>query len=285
MDSKKKRMIEESIKLFSEKGFHTTSIQEIANKSEVSKGAFYLHFCSKNELLVEIYKYYSNVIIEKISSIKSDTEKPFDQFTEQIAALLSLFKEHKEYLIMHVRDNVNLGDKMDELIYNIHKQAYTWISDQLIHVYGDKVRPYLVDMVIQADGLIGGYFKWIVIHDLTFDPKQLAQYITDKIDLIVQKVITDQQSVIFTYQDLKKFTNPAVHELIQQVKNQIERSGQPEDTEAIQVLEEEWNKTEPKNIIIQSMLERLELNPAVKETIQILKKTAVTIRLRLIKKT
>ncbi|WP_058308677.1 TetR/AcrR family transcriptional regulator [Gracilibacillus massiliensis] len=272
MDDKKKRMIEESMKLFSEKGFHSTSIQEIADKSDVSKGAFYLHFQSKDELMIEIYKYYSEVILEKMGSINSSSQNPLEQFTEQIAAFLGLFKEHKEYLMMHVRDNINLGDKMNELIFSLHKQSYDWIESQITLIYGEKVQPYIVDIVIQIDGMLSGYFKWIAIHDLKFNNKELANYITSKVDVIVQSILHEHKQSIFQYQDLSMFKEPNAQEIIQQIKKQIERSDKPELIEAIHVLEEEWNKQEPKKIIIQSMLEHLEANATIKESIRTLKK-------------
>jgi len=268
---KKKRMIEESMKLFSEKGFHSTSIQEIADKSHVSKGAFYLHFQSKDELLIEIYSYYSEMILEKIGSINSRTHDPLEQFTEQIEAFLGLFKDHKEYLMMHVRDNINLGEKMNELIFSLHKQSYNWLENQIISIYGESIQPHIVDIVIQIDGILSGYFKWIAIHDLTFDSEQLAKYIINKVDVIVKSILQENQQPIFTYQALSMFKVPSAQEIIQQIKKQIERSGNRELLEAIHVLEEEWNKKEPKKIIIQSMLKHLESNTTITESIRKLK--------------
>lgn len=49
-------IIEESFKLFYEKGFFQTSIPEIMNKTQLSKGAFYHHFKSKDELGKKVIK-------------------------------------------------------------------------------------------------------------------------------------------------------------------------------------------------------------------------------------
>ncbi|QGH36321.1 TetR family transcriptional regulator [Gracilibacillus salitolerans] len=277
MDIKKKRMIEVSLKLFSEKGFHSTSIQEIADRSDVSKGAFYLHFESKDDLLVEIFKYYSETVLQKINKIQHDTSNPFDQFTKQIEAFLRLFKEHREYLMMHFRDNIHLGERMDDLIFNLHKQSYDWMEDRIINIYGEEVKCYLVDIIIQIDGMISGYFKWIAIHDLTFDPGQLAAYITKNIDVLVRSILTASAPPFFQYQDLHRFkqrNDQTIQAVIKQIKNQItemERGEREKITEALHVLEEEWQKQEPKDIIIQSMIEHLETYTTIKSTVQTLK--------------
>ncbi|MFD2658184.1 TetR/AcrR family transcriptional regulator [Gracilibacillus thailandensis] len=278
MDSKKKRMIEVSLKLFSEKGFHSTSIQEIADQSDVSKGAFYLHFDSKDDLFVEIYKYYTETVLQKLSNMHQETGNPFDQFTKQVSAFLQLFKEHKEYLMMHFRENVHLGDKKDELILNLHKQSYDWMEDRLINIYGEEIKPYIVDAIILTDGVMSGYFKWIAIHDLSFDPDQLAGYITKNIDILVQGILTNSASPVFQYQDLKRFkqrSDQSFQAVIEQIKSQItdlERGERQQIEEALHVLEEEWQKQEPKQIIIQSMIEHLESYATIKPIVQSLKK-------------
>ena len=53
----KERILGEGIKLFLQKGFRGTTIEDITDAVNITKGAFYWHFKSKNELL--------NTIIEK----------------------------------------------------------------------------------------------------------------------------------------------------------------------------------------------------------------------------
>ncbi len=52
--STKERILNESRKLFFEKGYETTSIQDILSALDIAKGTFYHHFQSKEELLEEI---------------------------------------------------------------------------------------------------------------------------------------------------------------------------------------------------------------------------------------
>ena len=49
-----------SAKLFTEKGYEKTSIQDIINELGMSKGAIYHHFKSKEEILNAIFLYHSN---------------------------------------------------------------------------------------------------------------------------------------------------------------------------------------------------------------------------------
>ncbi len=53
---KKQQVIDAATTLFSEKGFEKTSMNDICDLANVSKGLVYHHFASKNEILVEIFQ-------------------------------------------------------------------------------------------------------------------------------------------------------------------------------------------------------------------------------------
>lgn len=54
MNNRKRQVILASLKLFAQKGFHSTSIQDILDEAHISKGTFYNYFSSKKDCLVAI---------------------------------------------------------------------------------------------------------------------------------------------------------------------------------------------------------------------------------------
>lgn len=65
-------MMERSIQLFAQKGFKETSIQDIVNELNVTKGTFYYYFKSKQELLMDIHLRYIERLIENQEAILAD---------------------------------------------------------------------------------------------------------------------------------------------------------------------------------------------------------------------
>jgi AcrR family transcriptional regulator len=51
MEQTKERIIKSAIKLFADKGFHETKVEDIALESGVAKGTVYLYFKSKEEIM------------------------------------------------------------------------------------------------------------------------------------------------------------------------------------------------------------------------------------------
>ncbi|MFC4586290.1 TetR/AcrR family transcriptional regulator [Sphaerisporangium corydalis] len=62
----RRRLLAEATRLFAEKGFESTSVQEIVAAAGVTKGAMYHYFGSKDDLLREIYARVLRMQIERL---------------------------------------------------------------------------------------------------------------------------------------------------------------------------------------------------------------------------
>lgn len=49
----RKRMLDSAVELFTARGFHNVSIDDVMNNAKMTRGAFYAHFSSKSELYKE----------------------------------------------------------------------------------------------------------------------------------------------------------------------------------------------------------------------------------------
>lgn len=61
----KEKITTQSIILFEKKGFSQTSIQDIVDVLEVTKGTFYYYFSSKEQLLMDIHSDYITNLLER----------------------------------------------------------------------------------------------------------------------------------------------------------------------------------------------------------------------------
>lgn len=74
----KKRIFDCAVRLFSERGYHNVSVDDIIVESNSSKGAFYNHFASKNQIIMEGFKqidlHYEEFVVS-ISNISGSVKK------------------------------------------------------------------------------------------------------------------------------------------------------------------------------------------------------------------
>ena len=79
MNKTKRKIFETSMKLFAEKGYDATSVEEITSVVGVAKGTLYYHFSSKEEifyfLIEEGMKLLQNSIVIKTSQKKDSIDK------------------------------------------------------------------------------------------------------------------------------------------------------------------------------------------------------------------
>ncbi|MGG4168150.1 TetR/AcrR family transcriptional regulator [Rossellomorea vietnamensis] len=75
----KEKMTEQAVRLFDEKGFSATSIQDIVESIGVTKGTFYYYFSSKEALLKDIHMRYIDDLLSKQEKILHDESKSFHE--------------------------------------------------------------------------------------------------------------------------------------------------------------------------------------------------------------
>jgi AcrR family transcriptional regulator len=85
--SAKRKILSVALELFAKKGYHATSISQIAQKAKISKGLMYHYFASKEKLLDEIIQQGFNSLAELEFEAKKGVD-PEVQLAEFVDAVL-----------------------------------------------------------------------------------------------------------------------------------------------------------------------------------------------------
>ncbi|HEX2966024.1 MAG TPA: TetR/AcrR family transcriptional regulator [Syntrophorhabdaceae bacterium] len=94
-DTTRDRIIHESIQLFLRTSYKGTTIQQITDALGITKGAFYWHFKSKNELLETIIDKYETEFLKQLYTHMKSFKGNF----------IERFKEYHKYINEYARDN------------------------------------------------------------------------------------------------------------------------------------------------------------------------------------
>lgn len=205
MNEKKKKIIAASIGLFAEKGFYATSIQEITEKSNVSKGAFYLHFHSKDELLLEIFKFYYDLMNENIKNATNAQFSPKENFTLQVEVQFNEIIKHKSFILTQLKEQAfTLNKELYDFIRHSELEMHKWYRKSLISIYGEEVIPYVIDIGVMFEGIKQGYFQ-ILIHGQTIETPKLAAFIVERLDDIVASLVSKKGDPLLTQEKVSPF--------------------------------------------------------------------------------
>ncbi len=66
-EKSKEHLIKSAARLFLQKGYNATGINEIITSAGLTKGSFYFYFSSKKELALEVAEYYNRLKLEELA--------------------------------------------------------------------------------------------------------------------------------------------------------------------------------------------------------------------------
>jgi AcrR family transcriptional regulator len=100
---RREQLIAVARSLFAERGYVATSVEEIAERADVSKPVVYEHFGGKDGLYAEIIGREVGHLIERITE-SLDAESPHQAVEQAADAFLGYIEEHREGFTILVRD-------------------------------------------------------------------------------------------------------------------------------------------------------------------------------------
>ncbi|MCP3738322.1 TetR/AcrR family transcriptional regulator [Rossellomorea sp. BNER] len=266
MKEKERLIIETAMKLFATKGFNATSIQEIATECGISKGAFYLHFKSKEALLLSILKYYFNRIHTMINKIENEALDPRTQFMKQMQCQLIEIQKHKEFIIMQARENaIPFNDEIEQLIHSMRLESNLFYTKSIMSIYGEKVKPYLYDVSLMLQGFFHSFLELIMLDKIKVDIPYLTEYMLNRADDIVAGLLKSNEPSVVPTDKMEQFISDSISKnlnkesIIKSIRRYKEQFSKKEEDLFItlEVLEEEIARDHSRIPVIQGMLANL----------------------------
>jgi len=134
--------------LFARKGYHQTSIEEIADQAEVSTGAVYLYFKNKEDLLITLMQEIGHQLRKLLAEEFNRTGFSFDRFKNISFAFLRNFcGSHPEWIAIFFRESVGQSSEVEEQ----RRQLFIKLTDDIKEAFVQISREQGIDPV---DGFI-----------------------------------------------------------------------------------------------------------------------------------
>jgi len=267
---KEKIIIDSAIKFFAQKGFSSTSVQEIASDCGISKGAFYLYFKSKDSLLYKILQYYYDELIETLEEISQRPVPSRDKYIDQLTFMFDHALKHKEFIIMQSQEQaIPLNNSIKELLAKMQAELQDYNLKGLLAIYGEEKKKYLLDLLIIQDGLIHSFLKVSILDSINVSSKDIASYLLKRLDSIITDMVKENEHPLFSNVFLKYIIKkPAINfmednhqhivDAINSIQKKMEHIANKEEIEVtLEVLMTEIHAEEPRVPIIKGMLYNL----------------------------
>lgn len=89
-------ILEAAAQIFSQKGYHGTSMQDIALAVNLQKASLYYHFGSKQEILFELLNQALDLLIERVTRSFSDGDSPGHRLRRAMCVYLDTLSDYQD---------------------------------------------------------------------------------------------------------------------------------------------------------------------------------------------
>jgi AcrR family transcriptional regulator len=168
------RILAEATRLFAEKGFLGTSVQEIVDSAQVTKGALYYYYSSKDDLLYEIYHRVIQKELATLERIMAMDLSPYEAVDALITDVMLTTAAHRDDVTIFLREMHRLSPEKLQAVRQDRRRyhmAFRGVIEkgQRDGVFRSDVSAELV--AIGFFGLVHHYYTWY-----RDDPRFSAQY-------------------------------------------------------------------------------------------------------------
>ena len=89
-DGKREAVLHTAVRMFLERSYAHTSMNDVATQLNITKPALYHYFRNKEEILVEIYRLGTDLIDEMLDAIETDEKSGLDKVADFLAAYIRI---------------------------------------------------------------------------------------------------------------------------------------------------------------------------------------------------
>lgn len=151
-------------KLFGQRGYHGTSVADVIEAAEISRGTFYLYFDSKDAVFLELMEQFIQRIMAVVEVVDPEGAAPTERIAENVRRVVDVVFEHRDLTVMVLREGFGVRPEVDEKL----GRFYGFVREMLEGALRNGARHGLirkVDEALAATALIGA-IKEVFLHEL-----------------------------------------------------------------------------------------------------------------------
>lgn len=125
------RVLRAALQVFAEKGYHEATMDEVAQAAQVSKGALYLHFASKQALFAALLDSATVTLVEAMEQAMAGHTSHRARMRAAIQAAFELLQEHRTLARLVFLRMGSVNPLIERKIMEAHQRITALIEEQL----------------------------------------------------------------------------------------------------------------------------------------------------------
>lgn len=171
---RREQLLSVALSVFSEKGFHGASMNDVAEAAGVTKPVLYQHFESKRDLYMALLDEAGERLLLLIVASASEATSPHDQVSRGVRAYFRWVAEHRESFLLLFGDGGRRDEEFTEAVRLLEARMATAIAPMIRAEIDHEHQTTLAHGII---GLAESTSRRLVQSGKPFDPNIVAHQI------------------------------------------------------------------------------------------------------------
>jgi TetR/AcrR family transcriptional regulator, fatty acid metabolism regulator protein len=169
----RERILDAALQVIAKRGYSAAGVQEIVDLSATSKGSFYFHFPSKEQMVMALVERMSDKLSDKVRDSVKHEPTPLHRVAASIDALMSIFARQRNVAQVLLLNIVGNGKATDKKFLPIRAKFSALIKHELDEAVAcGQIKP--TDTVLVSRIWVGGLHEVILHWLLTGQPSPLT---------------------------------------------------------------------------------------------------------------
>lgn len=272
--TKKQLIMDKALELFAKQGFEATSVQQITDHCGISKGAFYLSFKSKDELIVALIDHFMRQFAADIDYVVNNSENDGDLLYNFYYTTFQSFNKHSDFTkILMKEPTQSFNEELFTKLHNYNKSIEKVILLMIDRLYGEQSNELKYDLAFCIKGFMKTYSELFLLYKLPIDLDLLAQSLVEKTNLLAKNM-----TISFISDELIQMIDQPLNEehslvqIVEIVEKNIEDMEDSIEKESLILLRQEILEPALHPAIVKGLLANIQHHPHCKWAAYLLRK-------------
>jgi AcrR family transcriptional regulator len=195
VEVRRREIVKAAVDLFIRKGFHKTTVREIAQKFGMSIGTLYEYIRTKEDILYLVCDYIHSNVRDKVGPSLTITGNSIDTLKKAIYTYFTIIHEMQDYVLFLYQETKSLSHEARKYIFRAEEEM-TQIFEEIL-IQGVEEGSFSVDRGdvnlithnIMVLGHMWAFRRWMLQRNYT-----LERYIETQTNLILNVLTTGIKS-------------------------------------------------------------------------------------------
>lgn len=166
------QILEVSLTAFSARGYHNTSMNDIAESMSLTKPVLYQYFDSKRSLYLELLRHVGAQLVGEVTSAVSGTSDPREQTERGMVAYFTWVHNNREAFALLFESSARVDEEFADIVSEFEDAAARAIAPFIaVDASEDNLYTFAIGLVGMAEAVS----RQVIHHGRTFQPEELGR--------------------------------------------------------------------------------------------------------------